>query len=380
MGDKPKSKKFPNDFRKDPKFCHPFRFHNQLPMVPCEQKLMAYPFDQDRFTKYSLTSLEANYTPPLLLPLDLGIPIDLINPEIYNTPPDAELLKEDAELLEEPKKDKEESKANKYSASNSSLYLRKSTLPAGPIVYSNPTVQEEAKNEADVEAEYDTQTWISKICSAFEKNEFVHPTKPGLKAEKVYSVFPDLSYIHTEFVMFVYDEEPHEKNKFTVLKEHEDEEADPVMSIYVEEEPENTEEMQENEKSLVHLRNYKYSYFNDPNQNDILLWIDEDKGVAAYAQVENKLQLKKKKVPKGITSVSTSNLPSKLLNMKIRDERKSEILARKNKLLEFECPLDPGMESDKLEEMAEEMDQEKEEKMNMFKRLFGGDDSDEEML
>jgi len=66
--------------------------------------------------------------------------------------------------------------------------------------------------------------------------------------------------------------------------------------------------------------------------------------------------------------------------MKIRDERKSEILARKNKLLEYECPLDPGMESDKLEEMAEELDQEKEEKMNMFKRLFGGDDSDEEML
>lgn len=374
MGDK-KSKKYPSDFRKDPKFVLPLRFHNQLPMIPCEQKLMAYPFEPDRFTKYALTSLEANYSIPLLLPLDLGIPIDLINYEIYNPPNDVQLMKEDAELLEEPEKPKEVNKSNKYNPSNSSNYLRKSVLPAGPIVYSNPTIgNQENQFEADVEAEYDTQTWIPKIISAFEKTQFIHPTKPHLKAEKVYNVFPDLKYVHTEFVMLVYDEEPHEQHQFSVLRDHEDEEGMAVMSLYCEEP---TEDSKSDEKSMNHIRNYKYSYFNDPNQNDILLWIDQDKSEATYAQVETKLQLKKKKVAKGNATLNSRNLPNKHVKVKIRDERKSEIIARKDKLTEFGFPLDPGMESDVLNQMQEEVDLEKEERGKLIKHLFG-EESDTE--
>ena len=65
-----------SDLRKEPKLFCMLKFHNDLPMVPCEQKLLAYPFDSERFCEYKTSSLESESIPELLLPLDLGIKVD----------------------------------------------------------------------------------------------------------------------------------------------------------------------------------------------------------------------------------------------------------------------------------------------------------------
>mmetsp|Transcript_13372 Transcript_13372/g.19523 ORF Transcript_13372/g.19523 Transcript_13372/m.19523 type:complete len:370 (+) Transcript_13372:1432-2541(+) len=368
MGDKRVRK--PSEFRKESKLICPLRFHNPLPMVPSEQKLMAYPFPSDRFTKYSLTSLEAQYSTPLLLPLDLGINVDLVRPEVYAPPTHyMEMDDEDIPLLEEPEKMRGLAKNRKY-RNTSSQYLRKSFLPAGPIVYSSNTKTQKKENP-DVENEFDAETLVPKIQAGFDKQEFTHPTKPHLKVDKVYDVLPEFDFIHTEFVMVTYDEDPHEESEFVLLREHEDEEADPVLSLY-------TQNFQEEEtQELSHLRNYKYTYSNDPNLNDVLLWFQEDPPTVTYACVENKLQLKKKKVPKGATTINKKNLPPKNLEINVRDDRKSELVARKEKLKETGAPIEEGLSSPVLENLPDDQETEKDEVNTMIKSLFG-DISEEE--
>lgn len=59
------------------------KYNNTLPDVPFDPKFLAYPFDADRFIKYKPTSLEKNYKWELLTENDLGVKIDLINPDTY---------------------------------------------------------------------------------------------------------------------------------------------------------------------------------------------------------------------------------------------------------------------------------------------------------
>ena len=355
----------------------PLKFHNCLPMVPCEQKLMAFPFDSERFIKYSLTTLEAQYSPPLLLPLDLGVTVDLIHPEIYESMISEDPSFDDLELLIEQIKPSNEPKVSR-DYSNSSGYLRKSTLPAGPIAYSHPVEAKEDKPELDVEAEFDSITLIPKINAAFEKKEFSHPTKPHLKAEKIYNVLPDEHQLCTEFVLFAYDEEPDDSQNMNVLKEFADDEDTHLLSLYVnnnesEEEDEEEEEVEKDPKmmKLKFLRNYKYSYLNDPNQNDILMWLDEENSVVSYCIVENKMQLKKKPMPK--TQGNAVSAPERVLGIKFREENKSELIVRKDKLLEYGFQVEDGMETPILNAMTDDLYDDKNEILN---KLFGDDEED----
>lgn len=54
-----------------------------MPDVPFDPKFLAYPFDANRFINYKPTSLEKNYKWELLTENDLGVKIDLINPDTY---------------------------------------------------------------------------------------------------------------------------------------------------------------------------------------------------------------------------------------------------------------------------------------------------------
>jgi RNA polymerase II-associated factor 1 len=60
-----------------------FRYLNRLPEIPFDPKFLAYPFDELRFARYATTSLEKNYKFQLHTEFDMGIPIDLIEPNAY---------------------------------------------------------------------------------------------------------------------------------------------------------------------------------------------------------------------------------------------------------------------------------------------------------
>merc|ERR1719340_382252 len=77
------------------------KYCNPLPDIPFDPKFLAYPFDTQRFISYNATGLERNYKYELLTEHDLGVTIDLINPDVYQIREDVMLDPADEKLLEE---------------------------------------------------------------------------------------------------------------------------------------------------------------------------------------------------------------------------------------------------------------------------------------
>ena len=81
-------------------FVAPYKWECQFPPIPDDPKLIDIPMDIKSLVKFrydSKTEKEAKYE--LLTEPDLGITIDLVDPQAYEAPPGATLAPEDAELL-----------------------------------------------------------------------------------------------------------------------------------------------------------------------------------------------------------------------------------------------------------------------------------------
>merc|ERR1711970_1486210 len=77
------------------------KYTNTLPDIPFDSKSIKYPFRRDRFIKYKPTTLEKLCKVELHTDFDLGVNIDLINPETYIRPPTVDIDPKDNELLQE---------------------------------------------------------------------------------------------------------------------------------------------------------------------------------------------------------------------------------------------------------------------------------------
>jgi hypothetical protein len=67
--------------------CHNVKFQSALPTIPLDAKMLQYPLDLQRFVPYKLiTGMEKNQKYELLTEPDLGIHIDLIDPDTYKIP------------------------------------------------------------------------------------------------------------------------------------------------------------------------------------------------------------------------------------------------------------------------------------------------------
>merc|ERR1712048_1415921 len=75
------------------------KYTNRLPDIPFDPKSIKYPFARERFIKYKPTTLEKLCKVELHTDFDLGVNIDLIDPETYIRPPNATLAPEDSALL-----------------------------------------------------------------------------------------------------------------------------------------------------------------------------------------------------------------------------------------------------------------------------------------
>eukprot|EP00697_Spironema_sp_BW2_P014713 gnl/Spiro4/5240_TR2646_c0_g1_i1.p1 gnl/Spiro4/5240_TR2646_c0_g1~~gnl/Spiro4/5240_TR2646_c0_g1_i1.p1 ORF type:complete len:380 (-),score=114.08 gnl/Spiro4/5240_TR2646_c0_g1_i1:14-1153(-) len=75
------------------------KFRNNLPDIPFDPKLLQYPFDPNRFVRYTPTTLEQNYQHALLTEEDLGIHFDLTDRDAYRPPPPGTTLEEADERL-----------------------------------------------------------------------------------------------------------------------------------------------------------------------------------------------------------------------------------------------------------------------------------------
>lgn len=101
------------------------KYCNTLPDIPFDLKFITYPFDPERFIQYNPTSLERNFRYEVLTEHDLGVNIDLINRDLYQTDSFAQLDPADEKLLEEDTHTQQDSMRSKYHAKSVS-WLRKS--------------------------------------------------------------------------------------------------------------------------------------------------------------------------------------------------------------------------------------------------------------
>lgn len=89
-----------NPMKRQTAFMCRMKFRNELPDPSAQPKLMTLKRDKDRFTRYTITSLEKMHKPKLYVEPDLGIPLDLLDLSVYNPPKERyPLAPQDEELL-----------------------------------------------------------------------------------------------------------------------------------------------------------------------------------------------------------------------------------------------------------------------------------------
>lgn len=101
------------------------KYSNTLPDIPFDLKYITYPFVNDRFVQYNPTSLERNYKYEVLTEHDLGVTIDLINRDLYQSDPNNQLEPADEKLLEEEMHTPQDTQRSRHHAKSVS-WLRKS--------------------------------------------------------------------------------------------------------------------------------------------------------------------------------------------------------------------------------------------------------------
>ncbi|CAG5136016.1 unnamed protein product, partial [Candidula unifasciata] len=194
------------------------RYNNTLPDIPFDPKFITYPFETNRFSTYKQTSLERLFKFDLLTEHDLGVNIDLINPDTYKIDPNAYPEPEDERLLEEDLNTPGDAKRSRHHNTNVS-WLRKTEYISTEY---NRFVQKADKSEAKVgfnikkimreeDLYKDRESQINAINNTFEKAKqpiMKHYSKPGVTPVQIMEVFPDFQLWKHPFAQVLFDSDP----------------------------------------------------------------------------------------------------------------------------------------------------------------------------
>jgi len=193
------------------------KLRNECPALPFEPKFLAYPSEQNRLTRYVCTNLEKNHQHSLLAEPDLGIHIDLIEHEIYEPPAAGiDMQPEDAVLLQdETKKRKMRPGLEGDRGKRPNVpWLHKTQYYGNEDLFS---FQQGFKGSgAPAQVEHEDEKSPQELAEELEKTfslpstlaEFKHPTKPGLKAIKMWDVLPDWNTWANDYTEIVFDHDP----------------------------------------------------------------------------------------------------------------------------------------------------------------------------
>ncbi|XP_014677153.1 PREDICTED: RNA polymerase II-associated factor 1 homolog [Priapulus caudatus] len=194
------------------------KYCNTLPDIPFDPKFITYPFESNRFVQYNPTSLERNYKHDLLTEHDLGVNIDLIDPDTYKVdyndvldPADEKLLEEDVATPQDSKRSRQHSKTVSW--------MRKTEYISTEYNRFTPSAEKaEAKIGYSVRKKFkeddmykDRESQLQAIDKSFEQaNEPIakHYSKPGVTPVEVLPLFPDFNgWIHP-CAQVIFDRDP----------------------------------------------------------------------------------------------------------------------------------------------------------------------------
>lgn len=199
------------------------KYNNTLPDIPFDPKFITYPFETNRFVEYKPTSLERSYKYDLLTEHDLGVTIDLINPDTYRIESGAYLDPEDERLLEEDVNTPTDSKRSRQHNTNVS-WLRKTEYISTEY---NRFTQKSDNSERkvgfkikqimkDEDIYKDRASQIQAIDKTFEQAKekiSKHYSKPGVTPVEVLPVFPDFDLWKHPFAQVIFDSDPAPKGR-----------------------------------------------------------------------------------------------------------------------------------------------------------------------
>ncbi|CAD6266137.1 unnamed protein product [Miscanthus lutarioriparius] len=221
----PNAERFENRLKKPTTFLCKHKFRNELPDPSAQLKWLPLNKDKDRYTKYRITSLEKNYIPKMIVPEDLGIPLDLLDMSVYNppdvqprmAPEDEELLRDDEVLTpikQEGIRKRERPTDKGVSWLVKTQYISPLSTDAAKMSLTEKQAKERRESREGRNAFLDNLNDREKQIKAIEesfraaKSRPVHQTKRGMQAEWVMPLLPDFDRYEEPFIMVNFDGDP----------------------------------------------------------------------------------------------------------------------------------------------------------------------------
>uniref|UniRef100_A0A8C7YZN4 RNA polymerase II-associated factor 1 homolog n=1 Tax=Oryzias sinensis TaxID=183150 RepID=A0A8C7YZN4_9TELE len=336
------------------------KYCNTLPDIPFDPKFITYPFDQHRFVQYKATSLEKQHKHELLTEPDLGVTIDLINPDTYRIDPtilldpaDEKLLEEDIQAPSSSKRSQQHAKVvpwmrkteyistefNRYGVSNEKVEVK-----IGVSVKQQFTEEEIYK---------DRDSQISAIEKTFEdaqKSIAQHYSKPRVTPVEILPVFPDFKMWINPCAQVIFDSDPAPKDisapagvemmSQAMIRGMMDEEGNQFVAYFLPHEDTLRKRKRDSEEGVEYMADdvYDYKIAREYNWNvknkaskgyeENYFFIFRDGDGVYYNELETRVRLSKRRAKAGAQSTTNA-----VLVCKHRDMNEKELEAQVRSLL-----------------------------------------------
>ncbi|XP_061538566.1 RNA polymerase II-associated factor 1 homolog [Phycodurus eques] len=352
------------------------KYCNSLPDIPFDPKFITYPFDQHRFVQYKATSLEKQHKHELLTEPDLGVTIDLINPDTYRIDPnilldpaDEKLLEEDIQAPSSSKRSQQHAKVvpwmrkteyistefNRYGVSNEKVEVK-----IGVSVKQQFTEEEIYK---------DRDSQISAIEKTFEdaqKPIVQHYSKPRVTPVEVLPAFPDFKMWINPCAQVIFDSDPAPKDMSgpagvemmsqAMIRGMMDEEGNQFVAYFLPNEDTLRKRKRDFEEGLDYMPDdlYDYKIAREYNWNvknkaskgyeENYFFIFRDGDGVYYNELETRVRLSKRRAKAGAQSTTNAVLVCKHRDM---NEKELEAQEARKAQLENHEPEDEEEDMDK---------------------------------
>ena len=198
------------------------KYCNTLPDIPFDPKFLAYPFDTQRFIAYTPTGLEKSYKYELLTEHDLGVTIDLINPDAYQAneyekvvmdPADEKLLEEEMSGVQNTKRSAQHNVALSWMRRPDYISTEQTRYQPTTIekVEANIGYTIRKKMNVDEELYMDRESQIEAIEKTFKDAEIPinnHYSKPHVHPVEVLPIMPDYDMWKYPCAQVIFDSDP----------------------------------------------------------------------------------------------------------------------------------------------------------------------------
>ncbi|KAH8866941.1 RNA polymerase II-associated factor 1 isoform 1 [Schistosoma japonicum] len=402
------------EFKTESLLCR-LKYQNNLPELPFDPKFLVYPLEPSRFLQYVATSLERNYKHELLTETDVGVEVDLIDPDVFRIDKKATLHPDDERLLEDEAPTFVNARKSRHQKSVS--WLRKTEYISTELYNRwNKSEKVESRlgynvkrhlNEEIVYRDRESQiNAIEETFNAARKPIHKHYSKPNVHALEVLPVLPDFTLWRYPCAQVIFDDDPSRKNKTTTEQKEEvnqamirgmvDESGDHFVAYFLPTEQTKQLRRLDAENRLPYTEGAAYEYeltreYNWNVKNKTMANYEENyffcfrKDGVYYNELETRVRLsKRRKLNQSGTNVGVLQAPKTRLIVHHRDFTDEELKAQTDRLymLEHDVEGDEDEEEENADAYDDAADADGEtvndKKENIHKTNYNGSDNDEE--